>query len=74
MSFHWSDPRHALWGFLKFAIVAGVMLVLLAWNASKFDETEISFWIQMIAAWAGINGGFGAWKMLKQSNESENPV
>ena len=66
MKYDWSDPHHAVWGFAKFLIVAIVLLVLLAANASKFDHTEITFWIQALAAIAGING---AGSLLKKRQE-----
>lgn len=62
-----SNPKHPLWGFLKFALVfAGVMVAatFVMWNnASNFDETEFRALKELaliLLAGGGVKGAASA--------------
>ena len=66
---HWSDPKHPMWPFLRFALVfvcvMAVATVAMWRHASNFDETEIAALREIggaLLAGGGIAGIRDWWK------------
>lgn len=47
---------HIVWKLLFFTVAAGLLLGILALNATNFDATEIRSWLQMLLALIGLRG------------------
>ena len=61
-----SDPRHPLWGFLKFVIMMCAVTVVLALNASKFDKTEWIAIAEIAGAWLVGKGALAIKENFKE--------
>ncbi len=68
-----SNPKHPLWGFLKFALVlVGVMAaatVVMYRHASNFDETEIAALKELLIILLAGGGLGGIREILRRRSE-----
>ena len=64
-----SNPGHPIWGLLRLAILMLVLTLILYFNASDFDATEIRALTQYFLAAASLEGGVAVVKSMIGKNK-----
>lgn len=52
-----AEPSHPVWSLLRFAVAGIVLTVVLAFNATHFDETEAKAISAFLTLYGGMEGG-----------------
>lgn len=64
-----SNPAHPIWSILRLTILMIVLSLILYFNASDFDATEIKTLTQYFLAAASLEGGVAVVKSLISKKE-----
>lgn len=52
----WSNPRHPVYSIVKIPLAAGILAIILAFSANRFDQTEIETIGWFFLIFGGIQG------------------
>lgn len=64
-----SSPAHPIWSILRLTILMIVLSLILYFNASDFDATEIKTLTQYFLAAASLEGGVAVLKSVLSKKE-----
>lgn len=64
-----SNPAHPIWSILRLTILMILLSLILYFNASDFDATEIKTLTQYFLAAASLEGGVAVVKSLISKKE-----